>query len=137
MIEQRKLNEPNKRLFAVNQAFAKYNGGVLAVLSVTCWRRKIVEYDWVMIGLLFVGGMLVTGSANAINQVVERETDAMMKRTAKRPMAAGSMSVEQGWAFAIVSGAIGVCFDRHITLTGCRLVWLLSVCSCMHLFIRH
>jgi protoheme IX farnesyltransferase len=28
---------------------------------------KVVEYDWVMIVLLFVGGMLVTCSANAIN----------------------------------------------------------------------
>ncbi len=69
---------------------------------------KIVEFDWVMIGLLFAGGMLVTGSANAINQVVEKDTDAMMKRTAKRPVASGRMSVQHGWAFAIVTGALGV-----------------------------
>lgn len=69
---------------------------------------KVVEYDWVMIVLLFVGGMLVTGSANAINQVVEKDTDAVMKRTAKRPVAAGRMSVEEGWAFAIITGALGV-----------------------------
>src|SRR5258705_9562667 len=69
---------------------------------------KIVEYDWWMIVLLFAGGMLVTGSANAINQVVERDTDAMMKRTAGRPVAAGRMSVQEGWAFAIVAGALGV-----------------------------
>ena len=54
---------------------------------------KVVEYDWKMILLLFAGGMLVTGSANAINQVVEKDTDAVMKRTAKRPVAAGRMSV--------------------------------------------
>jgi heme o synthase len=69
---------------------------------------KIVEYDWVMIVLLFAGGMLVTGSANAINQVVEKDTDAMMKRTASRPVAAGRMSVQEGWGFAIVTGALGV-----------------------------
>ncbi len=69
---------------------------------------KVVEYDWVMIVLLFAGGMLVTGSANAINQVVEKDTDAMMKRTAKRPVAAGRMSVQEGWAFAIITGALGV-----------------------------
>ncbi len=69
---------------------------------------KVVEYDWVMILLLFAGGMLVTGSANAINQVVEKDTDARMKRTAKRPVAAGRMSVQEGWAFAIVAGAPGV-----------------------------
>src|SRR6185295_3342265 len=60
---------------------------------------KIVEYDWRMIVLLFAGGMLVTGSANAINQAVEKDTDAMMKRTSKRPIAAGRMTVQEGWAF--------------------------------------
>ena len=51
--------------------------------------------------------MLVTGSANAINQVVEKDTDAIMKRTAKRPVAAGRMSGRDGWIFAIITGAIG------------------------------
>jgi protoheme IX farnesyltransferase len=66
------------------------------------------EDKWWRILLLFAGGMLVTGSANAINQVVEKDTDAMMKRTGKRPIASGRMSAEHGWAFAIVTGALGV-----------------------------
>ncbi|RYF86909.1 MAG: protoheme IX farnesyltransferase [Chitinophagaceae bacterium] len=69
---------------------------------------KVVEYDWLMIALLFMGGFLVTGSANAINQTVEKDTDAMMKRTATRPVAAGRMSVAEGWAFAIITGVVGV-----------------------------
>lgn len=67
-----------------------------------------VVFDWWRVFLLFAGGLLVTGSANAINQVVERDTDAQMKRTAKRPVAAGRMTPEQGWGFAIVTGAVGV-----------------------------
>ena len=62
---------------------------------------------WNRILWLFVGGMLVTGSANAINQVVEKDTDAVMKRTAKRPVAAGRMSVQHGWAFAVLTGLAG------------------------------
>src|SRR3982751_3078547 len=69
---------------------------------------KVVEYDWMMIGLLFVAGMLITGSANAINQVVEKDTDALMKRTSKRPVAAGRMSVDEGWTFALIAGTVGV-----------------------------
>lgn len=68
----------------------------------------VVDYDWQMILLLFVGGLLVTGSANAINQVVEKDTDALMKRTAQRPIAAGRMSIQEGWAFAIICGVTGV-----------------------------
>ena len=58
--------------------------------------------------LLAIGGLLVTGSANAINQAVEKDTDAMMKRTASRPVAAGRMSVTEAWAFAIIAGIVGV-----------------------------
>ena len=69
---------------------------------------KVVEYDWTMIGWLFVSGMLITGSANAINQVVERDTDAKMKRTATRPIASGQLTPQQGWFFAILTGVTGV-----------------------------
>ena len=68
---------------------------------------------WWYVLMLFVGGMLVTGSANAINQVSEKDTDAMMKRTAKRPVAAGRMSVTEGWAFAIITGIAGVFILGH------------------------
>jgi len=69
---------------------------------------NIAGLNWINILLLFAGGFLVTGSANAINQVVEKDTDAQMKRTASRPVAAGRMSENEGWAFAIITGAAGV-----------------------------
>jgi len=69
---------------------------------------KVVEYEWRMIFLLFAGGLLVTGSANAINQVTEKNTDAQMKRTSTRPIASGRMSETEGWIFAFVIGAAGV-----------------------------
>lgn len=69
---------------------------------------KVVEFDWTRLLLLFIAGMLVTGSANAVNQVVERDTDALMKRTASRPVASGRMSVTEGWAFSIITGIAGV-----------------------------
>lgn len=74
---------------------------------------KVVEYDWLMIGWLFAGGMLVTGSANAINQVVERDTDAKMKRTANRPVASGRLTAQEGWVFAILTGVLGVWVLGH------------------------
>lgn len=78
--------------------------------SVVCYQMapKIVETDWLMILLLFIAGYLVTGSANAMNMAIEKDTDAVMKRTAKRPVASGRMSVNEAWAFAIITGAVGV-----------------------------
>ncbi|GAO42185.1 protoheme IX farnesyltransferase [Flavihumibacter petaseus NBRC 106054] len=69
---------------------------------------RIVAYDAWSIILFFLAGFLITGSANAINQVVEKDTDALMKRTANRPVASGRMSVMEGWIFAAVTGLAGV-----------------------------
>lgn len=63
---------------------------------------KVVHFDWGMILLLFTGGMLVTGSANAMNEIAEKDTDAQMKRTANRPIAAGRMSVRE----AMIAGSL-------------------------------
>lgn len=67
-----------------------------------------VSFDLISVLLLFTAGMLVTGSANAINQVSEKETDALMKRTAGRPVASGRMGVEEASTFALVTGAVGL-----------------------------
>jgi heme o synthase len=69
---------------------------------------KVVEFDWLHIILLFIGGLLVTGSANGVNQIVEKDTDAMMARTAKRPVAAGRMQPAEAWTFVIISIAAGL-----------------------------
>jgi protoheme IX farnesyltransferase len=69
---------------------------------------RIVEYSWSMIVLLFVGGLMVTGSANAVNEIAEKDTDAMMKRTANRPLASGRMSVEEAWTAATVMLIAGI-----------------------------
>lgn len=82
---------------------------------------KVTEYNLKSILIFFVGGMLVTGSANAINQVVEKDTDALMKRTANRPVAAGRMSVQEGWAFAIVAGIAGIVMLWHFNFLAAAL----------------
>ena len=69
---------------------------------------KVVTYDWKMIILLFIAGMLVSGSANAINQAVEKDTDAQMKRTKTRPVADGRMSQKEAYTFALIAGVAGV-----------------------------
>jgi protoheme IX farnesyltransferase len=57
--------------------------------------------------LLFIGGILVTGGANTINQILEREGDALMNRTMHRPLVEGRMGVAEAWVIAAVSGSGG------------------------------
>jgi protoheme IX farnesyltransferase len=67
-----------------------------------------VRFDLVSVLCLFIAGMLITGSANAINQTIERDTDALMKRTSGRPVASKRMQINEAWAFAIITGVAGV-----------------------------
>lgn len=62
---------------------------------------------WQEIITLFLGGMMVTGGANTINQILERESDKMMKRTKMRPMPDGRMADTEAWIFAIITGLGG------------------------------
>jgi heme o synthase len=57
---------------------------------------------------LFLGGTLVTGSANACNEIWEQNSDKLMKRTADRPLPSGRMSSTEAVAFAVISLAIGL-----------------------------
>ena len=66
-----------------------------------------VTFELLSVLLLFIAGMLITGSANAINQAVEKDTDSMMKRTASRPVASGRMSVKEALIFAAITGIAG------------------------------
>lgn len=67
-----------------------------------------VTFDFFSILILFIAGLCITGSANAINQTVEKDTDALMKRTAKRPVAEGRMTTKESWTFAVILGATGI-----------------------------
>ena len=58
--------------------------------------------------MLALGGFLVTGSANALNQIIEREHDKIMTRTADRPIAAGRMSVSTALLYAGVMALAGI-----------------------------
>ncbi len=65
-------------------------------------------HPMLLVLLLFIAGLCITGSANTINQVLEKDTDALMLRTAKRPIASGRMSVSEGYWFAFITAAVGV-----------------------------
>ena len=53
------------------------------------------QVDWVNLALFLVGGFCITVSANIINQIIEKDSDKLMKRTANRPLPEGIISVNQ------------------------------------------
>jgi protoheme IX farnesyltransferase len=77
--------------------------------------------------LLFLAGMLITGSANTINQILEKDTDALMKRTAGRPVASGRMSANHATVFAIITGVAGLLIMLQTFNWQSSLIGLLSL----------
>ena len=65
-------------------------------------------FVWFDLLVLFLGGLLTTGAANALNQVLEKDYDKLMKRTENRPIAAGRMTVSEGVLVAGLSSLVGV-----------------------------
>ncbi|HET9690185.1 MAG TPA: heme o synthase [Acidimicrobiales bacterium] len=55
---------------------------------------------WLMAATL-VGGTLAAGGANAINMYVDRDIDAVMQRTSRRPLVTGVVRPTEALAFAV------------------------------------
>jgi protoheme IX farnesyltransferase len=63
---------------------------------------------WPVLVHTLVGTALVAGGAAALNQVWERDTDALMRRTRNRPVASGRLGVTESLAFGVGISAIGL-----------------------------
>jgi len=55
-----------------------------------------------------VGTALVAGGAAALNQVWERHTDSLMRRTAQRPIPGGRLGMLEGAVFGLVLSGVGL-----------------------------
>jgi len=64
--------------------------------------------DWRVVVAGTIGIWLLAGAAFAVNCLVEREIDARMARTARRPMARGELTVSQTLVFSGVIGGAGM-----------------------------
>ncbi|MFK0240287.1 heme o synthase [Microbacterium sp. NPDC090281] len=64
--------------------------------------------DLGLMAAVLLGGALSAGSAGAFNMYIERESDALMERTAQRPLVTGVISPRAGLTFAWVLAAASV-----------------------------
>ncbi len=78
---------------------------IMALLLTTTVAAMIVGgHGWPPPDLLawtLLGGALASGGASALNQVIDRELDQRMARTARRPLASGRIDLGGGLAFGL------------------------------------
>ena len=66
------------------------------------------EINVISLLLLAFGGYCMVGASNAYNQIIEKDLDALMKRTKNRPIPSGRMTVRHALIIAVVLTVLGV-----------------------------
>ena len=87
--------------------FTKFRLSALVIISALSGYLFVGGSDGETLVYLLVGGLLVTAASNGSNQIWERDLDKLMKRTEKRPIPQGVMTVKEGIivvVFCILSG---------------------------------
>jgi protoheme IX farnesyltransferase len=77
---------------------------LVTTLPVMILAANGMPHAWTVVATL-VGGTLAAGSANTLNCVVDRDIDAVMSRTRRRPMARQAVPPVAALRFGIVLGA--------------------------------
>ena len=104
----------------------------LLVLITTLAGLYLAEPAGVSASLLvhtLVGSALVAGGAAALNQVLERTTDARMRRTRNRPLAAGRLGAMEGAALGALlslAGLVELAVFTNLTAAAVAAVTLVS-----------
>jgi protoheme IX farnesyltransferase len=87
---------------------------------------------WLIIATL-VGGTLAAGGANAFNMVIDRDIDAIMERTKKRPLVTGVMSARSATLFAFALEAVA--FAVLVLWVNQLSAWLALSATAFYVFI--
>jgi protoheme IX farnesyltransferase len=82
--------------------------------------------DWTIVLSLCIGGLLLTGGSNGMNQVLEKEWDKLMHRTQNRPLPTGRMQVRDGIIISMAAGVAGIFILWYFINTACGVLGLLA-----------
>ena len=88
---------------------------------------EATHFPWLLFLCSVLGTVLVSSGAATLNQVIERQFDAQMRRTARRPIAAGR--IEPIWAlvFGSLLSAAGILYLALTVRTAASLLGLLTL----------
>lgn len=76
--------------------------------SIAGYLLAVETINYFILFLLALGGFFMVGASNAFNQIIEKDTDAIMQRTKNRPLPTGRMSVNTAFFVAITFTILGI-----------------------------
>jgi protoheme IX farnesyltransferase len=77
--------------------------------------------------LFIIASIAITGAANIINQILEKNFDKMMKRTANRPLPSGRITVDVAIIWAVFLGIVSMAIFVFVFNLSTGLISLLSL----------
>lgn len=87
------------------------------MLALNQYDRPFGGYELWLIAGFAIGASLMRGAGCAVNDIVDRDFDAQVARTAMRPIPAGQISVKQAWAFVAGLCLVSLCILLTMNLT--------------------
>ncbi len=125
--------ETQNKAITFSSAFSDFKQLTKVGLSLSVVFSSIAGYllavetvDYTILLLLAVGGYLMVGASNAFNQIIEKDTDALMKRTKDRPLPTNRMTISTAMTIAIVFTIIGIAILYYIN-PKCALFGAISI----------
>ncbi len=110
------LTKPDVTFLVVMTTFAGYYMGVKGAI------------DWVHLAHAVFGTTLIGAGTSALNHWIERDSDALMRRTAMRPLPMNVLTTKQAFAFGTSLSVLGTVY---LALTANVLASVLGLITCL------
>ena len=126
-------SETMSNLTALSRLIRLPLSAMVALSALTGALAAAPSLPWLMLWALVWGIFLLSAACSVLNQVQERFTDALMRRTCRRPLACGSLSPRSGMIAGLLLATGGLLILLAATGTTAALlglgtlVWYLTV----------
>jgi len=104
------LGRYNRYLAVVNDYITLTKPPIILLLLITAAGGMFLAAQGLpslpMLGIVWIGGALASAGANALNHQLDRDIDAMMTRTSKRPVASQRITPGKALAFGIILNVV-------------------------------
>lgn len=88
----------------------------------------IEKVEWKSLTTFLLAAFAITGAANIINQIVEKDLDKLMKRTQNRPLPSERISIQEAiWLAVILFSGASFIFLIEFNLRACALAILSTI----------
>jgi len=95
------FKEITKFRLAASVVFSSIAGYLLGVVEFT-------SGSWITVLMLAIGGYCMVGASNAFNQIIEKDSDALMERTKNRPVPSKRMTPATAFVLAATLTVLGI-----------------------------